>query len=1204
MFAIQHPENYYSYRNTASSELYALANTLENTVLGIDLSNVPEAALKAIIDKMAEAEELYQSRNLTDALAAYQDLEDMILALIEPSHPVGASRAGVSLTRDGALFGPMLSSALEHMNIIAPRVPANVARPRVPPLTTPVDHEWSKLGLTSPKFSSPEAISAASDWQLSMTYGKIGNTKAATYFYQRALKTDKRVVTMLDKGAKQTFMSLTEADTNVQSRPISSNSGIVADIVSQSPSSSTIYRPPVPSSLTVERSLGLLINGKVQTFTWNAGDQPPLQAIKKAKYESRVALKAIERSMTAGDLEKLLATMVTLPDLVINLPHIYYYVIPLGKGDCYHAMGIWNDAKDCYLQAASYMFLNRDVEGRYLWLKLANLCLDLGNTFHANDKKEEALDIYTQIITLGDQVPDSDLYPKANSNSPIQFGADDARIVIENLDSILIGQGTDETRKINPEIIGVIINAKHAIATMDTLGACVPIWNFDYLQSAARYLAQQAIQAERQYISFRDKADNEELTVADLNSAKSAAKAEYEQAKKQTAATIAQRDVYMGEPMEWLGSYHGTLNYLYNHGNVYYYQLVGGKLLKYPLDEYGADSPVSAQPNDSIRISLSTDPTNPSQLIDDPTMPSYLVQSVDSEYVLSITGEQINQLPGPNNVIYDIYRKSTTARRVEAERNWKEHNKQDSVISSAQGAAAWNSAGSFDDASKQSYYYNTVLSSQTSLAYQTDALSNLIDELRAAEAEAVAQLQAAEAQVAAAVAAEAASKARMDKAQEDLNNAEGIGHETHIFTAGVWENISNSMYAIALNYLNWAIEVAQMMQRAYNFENNVQIDAIKDYPHYTAQIVTVTTNVGGTVVQSQELIGTDFNRILTAGDYLLNDIDYFTYYHITNVQHKDVSIKQTISLADNYPYLFETRLRQTGRMEFDTRMEDFDMVHPGTYMQRIESMEVEVVGVLPSTGVHGTITNGGISRYRTPDVENMKYRFQPKETLLLSEYRVRDDSVVFPADPKQLKIFQDAGVASSWTLEIPRATNDLSFDLLADVRLIFYYKAFYDPILATAVNDKLLKINGIHRRLRSIFLRWVFPDAFFHFQDTGKLSFSFNVYDFPYNELNPKITNLAAVIGIAPGIDPSGWKIRLGVPAHPATIAGSPNDKGVLSLGANPSWSPLKAGAAVGDYLFEVRADENPGLVTNNALKLDSIQDLVLILEYEYTPRT
>ena len=1201
MFAIHHPENYYSYRNTASSELYALANTLGNTVLGIDLSNVPEATLKAIIDKMSEAENQYQSRNWTAALTAYQDLEDMILALVKPSHPVGASRAGVSLTRDRALFEPMLSSALEYMNILSPRLPANTVRPRT---TTPVDYQWDKIGLTSQKMSSNEAISAASDWQISKTYGKIGNTKAANYFYQRAIKTDKDVVSMLDKGAKQTPMSMTEADTNVQPHPLSYSTGVVSDSVSQPISSSTIYRPPVPSSLTVERSLGLLINGKVQTFKWNAGDKPPLEAIRTAKYESRTNIKALERNMTVGDLEKLLASMVTLPDLVINLPHIYYYVVPFGKGDCYHAMGIWDMAKECYLQAASYMYLNRDVEGRYLWLKLANLYLDQGNALLVNDDKEKALDTYTQIITLADQVPDSDLYPKANANSPIQFGADDARIVIENLDGILVGQGTTETKKINPDIIGVIINTKHQIATMETLGADVPIWNFEYLQSAARYLAQQAIQAERQYISFRDKADNEELTVADLKYAVSAAKAEYEQVKKQTTAAIAQRDVYMGEP--WLNGLHGELDYPGNVGNIYNYQLVDmEKLFKYPVDQYGADLQLSAQPNDGIRIALYKDPNNPSHFIDDPTKPSYLVHDVASEHQLSISGEQINQLPSPNTVKYSIYRKSATARRVEAERNWKEHNKQDSVISNAQGVAAWNSAGTFDDDSKKSYMDNTVLSSQTSLAYQTDALSNLIDELRAAEAEAVAQLRASEAQVAVAVAAEAASKARMNKAQEDLNNAEGIGDATHIFTAGVWENISNSMYAIAFNYLMWAIEVAQMMQRAYNFENDMQVDAIKDWPHYIATSTTMQVPVNDRIVQYQIQV-IDFNKILTAGDYLLNDIDYFTYYHITNVQHKNVPIKQTISLADNYSYLFETRLRRTGRMEFDTRMEDFDVVHPGTYMQRIESMEVEVVGVLPSTGVHGTLTNGGISRYRTPDVGNIKYRFQPKETLMISEYRVKDDALVFPADPKQLKIFQDAGVASSWTLEIPRATNDLNFDLLADVRLIFYYKAFYDPNLAMAVNDKLSKYDGIHRRVRSIFLRWIFPDAFFGFQDTGKLAFSIDVSDFPYNELNPQITNLAAVIGIAPGIDPSGWKIRLGVPAHYATIAASPNSKGIISLAENPAWLPLKAGAAFGDYLFEVLAADNPELALkpNGVPKLDSIKDLVLILEYEYTPRT
>jgi hypothetical protein len=73
--------------------------------------------------------------------------------------------------------------------------------------------------------------------------------------------------------------------------------------------------------------------------------------------------------------------------------------------------------------------------------------------------------------------------------------------------------------------------------------------------------------------------------------------------------------------------------------------------------------------------------------------------------------------------------------------------------------------------------------------------------------------------------------------------------------------------------------------------------------------------------------------------------------------------------------------------------------------------------------------------------------------------------------------------------------------------------------------------------------------------------------------------------------------VRFAVPSHSDTILSQPNAQGEI-MAADGPWAPLAAGSALGDYLFEARGPENPGL------PLAQIRNVVLILEYQFTPRT
>ena len=119
-------------------------------------------------------------------------------------------------------------------------------------------------------------------------------------------------------------------------------------------------------------------------------------------------------------------------DFALDLPHIYFYVIPLGLAECHHALGDYAAAETKYLEAAGYQYLNAAVEAPYLWSRLATLYLDWGNSFFRDDDAASALPYYERVIMSDDSVPAATLYQLA----ALKPGADVARVVLSALDHV------------------------------------------------------------------------------------------------------------------------------------------------------------------------------------------------------------------------------------------------------------------------------------------------------------------------------------------------------------------------------------------------------------------------------------------------------------------------------------------------------------------------------------------------------------------------------------------------------------------------------------------------------------------------------------------------------------------------------------------------------------------------------------------------
>jgi len=465
--------------------------------------------------------------------------------------------------------------------------------------------------------------------------------------------------------------------------------------------------------------------------------------------------------------------------------------------------------------------------------------------------------------------------------------------------------------------------------------------------------------------------------------------------------------------------------------------------------------------------------------------------------------------------------------------------------------------------------------------YEVDSLQRTAGQMTIAAKQAAEEAAAGQARVAAAQAATAVARLHAEGAQQNLQ-----AFDSQTFTPEVWQRMADAMWRLYRRYLDMALKTALLMQQAYNFETDQSLRFIKkDYS---------TDEVNG----------------LLAADALMADIQSFTYDLITSTVGKAQPVRQTISLAQRYAFLFENQFRRTGVMEFETRIDDFDYVYPGTYAGRLESIGVELVGLVPPNGVSGTLTNSGISGYRTPagaatsDSQGLKYRIQPKETLVLSDYVARVDSGLILPDQRIKGIFQGAGLVSSWRLEMPREVNDIDYGALLDVRITFYYKARYDPDLHDSVLAELAARPGVLSRQRGLQLRWIYPDAFFHFQDTGILTFSQTVQDFASNETKPVITNIGVVIATDGTLPPQGLIVRLTTPGK-TEIAASADANGVIDSDvAGSPWTALVGASALGDYSLVMTAADNPGLVNGGNLQLSPIVNIALVLGYSFTAKT
>ncbi|MDM0001834.1 hypothetical protein QTI24_24715 [Variovorax sp. J22P240] len=453
--------------------------------------------------------------------------------------------------------------------------------------------------------------------------------------------------------------------------------------------------------------------------------------------------------------------------------------------------------------------------------------------------------------------------------------------------------------------------------------------------------------------------------------------------------------------------------------------------------------------------------------------------------------------------------------------------------------------------------------SQISHDLEAARMQNEIDAANAYRGMAQQQVEQAQARVAVSQQRVQIASLQAQYAQENLTFLKG-----REFSATMWYDLARESRRIAQRYQDMAIEVAVLMEKAYEAETGRDLRKIKlDY-------------------------GLDQLNGLLAADALLLDIDYFSLDFV-RTKSKKAPMKQTLSLADHFPMAFDQLLRM-GRTLFETTLEHFDRRYPGFYLQKVKQAELLFVGLAGTEGVHGTLRNIGLSRFRRRDgtVVNQLY---PADVMPLTDYDVRQDAVVFQLSTNELRLFENNGIATVWQLEVPKHSNTFDLRQILDVQLVLYYDGFFDPGLEHSI---VAALPAQGSGTRSFALRLTAPDELFFLRSQGQAQLTLDVGLLPFNQADPQLRSYFLQ---SRGSAAAGLKVRadwLGLGAgHLFELDADGNADGAVF--AAPSGRTL-----FDTVSFSVSAADNPQLVKDGVLDLGGLEDLALFVDYTYTFRT
>jgi hypothetical protein len=274
----------------------------------------------------------------------------------------------------------------------------------------------------------------------------------------------------------------------------------------------------------------------------------------------------------------------------------------------------------------------------------------------------------------------------------------------------------------------------------------------------------------------------------------------------------------------------------------------------------------------------------------------------------------------------------------------------------------------------------------------------------------------------------------------------------HALDAKTLDAIQAQYNLLRQSLLTRAQAVAKLAQDAFNFERDSEARLIRDAYYDPAR------------------------KGYTAAETLLHDLGGLDHIDLTGRTQKAIQLSHMVSLSKHHP-LSVLAIAATGRGRFTTALTDFDRWYPGTYLQRIKEVRVEVLVDNELVPARGYISNDGVSLVRFADSENkrqvddLRVFAEPDADIARLCYkrlqrRRHVDTMAFPEfnshlhdermrqlQDRERNYFENVGLESTWLIEI---LPDQPFNLsrISDVRVWFQYEALFDENLKRVLDPK------------------------------------------------------------------------------------------------------------------------------------------------------
>jgi len=300
----------------------------------------------------------------------------------------------------------------------------------------------------------------------------------------------------------------------------------------------TADMPVLLSDGSTWRSINLppILTDKTDITVWY-GSKPVNIRFDGTAARQQIRSELLEKRMQAQTLKELETRLEEPIQFISYLSVVGGFILPMCIGDCYAEMGIPAKALEFYRKARDYKYLNLNIERPALWVKAALVYLRSGKNNYANGNIEDALFCFEQIVHRfgGSYHFIGELYEGAFADLKSEHGD-----FLNTGTALGDGPVDYDRRSLLLEALFYHRQIDAGLNFHGQRGFALTIHSWLFLQNAARYFANQARQAERSYIMFKNSAEEDRMTRMSLEHSsqilKKAVKVEeqrYESAKSQ-----------------------------------------------------------------------------------------------------------------------------------------------------------------------------------------------------------------------------------------------------------------------------------------------------------------------------------------------------------------------------------------------------------------------------------------------------------------------------------------------------------------------------------------------------------------------------------------------------------------------------------------------------------------------------------------------